>query len=107
MNESTHDIFPLPNRHSSTAAATPQHPNPYELILSFNYEDNPLSCWSFVDRNSLSKDIQKTGEIFSRSSGKLESLGGRNKSRDVHLVQAMTQRSSKIILKYDTLCLLK
>ena len=81
------------------AAATPQRPTPSELLSLFNYEDNPLPCRSFDDRISSSKEIQKTGEIFSISSGKLEILGDCNKAHAIQIAQEMTHRICKILLK--------
>ena len=42
VNENTHDIVPISHRRSSTAAATPQRPNPSELLSFSNHENNPL-----------------------------------------------------------------
>ena len=38
VNENTHNIVPSPHHHSSSAAATPKLPTPYELLSLFNYE---------------------------------------------------------------------
>ena len=101
LNKNTHDIAPSPHRRSSTAAATPQHPTPSELLSLFNYEDNPLPFWEFVDCISLIKEIHKTGEIFSISSRNLDSIVDHNKAHATQLAQATTKQISKILLKYD------
>ena len=41
------------------------------------------------------------------TSGKIDSLVDRNKSHPIHLTQSMTQQIIKILLKYDSPCLLK
>ena len=102
-NENTHDIIPSPHRRSSTAAATLQFPTPYKLPYLFNYEYNPLPFRAFVDRISSSKKIKNTGEIFSRSSGNIDSLGDRNKAHAIQIAQAITQPISRILLKYNVM----
>ena len=57
LNENTHDIALSQHLRSSTAAATPQLPDPSELISLFNYEYNLLPCRAFVEHISSSKDI--------------------------------------------------